>query len=272
MTPLRGPAPTQGISSARYNAPSRAATCIARPWPNLQTVNSMTFPTPPAAIRASNLSKRVQSGDAPLTILDAVSFEVATAASVAIVGASGSGKTTLLGLLAGLDRPTSGEVWLGETSLNDLSEDARAALRQRWLGFVFQSFQLLPALTALENVMLPLELAGADNAAAKARDWLGRVGLAARVTHYPKQLSGGEQQRVAIARAFSGEPQVLMADEPTGNLDGATGAEIAELMFELNRERGTTLLLVTHDVTLASRCSRRLSLAGGRLVADEMVA
>ena len=222
-----------------------------------------------AVIRASKLTKRVQSGDAPLTILDAVSFEVPAAASVAIVGASGSGKTTLLGLLAGLDRPTSGEVWLGATALNDLSEDARAALRQRWVGFVFQSFQLLPALTALENVMLPLELAGAADSAARAREWLARVGLAARLTHYPKQLSGGEQQRVAIARAFSGEPRVLMADEPTGNLDGATGAEIADLMFELNRERGTTLLLVTHDVALASRCSRSLALAAGRLVADE---
>jgi putative ABC transport system ATP-binding protein len=220
-------------------------------------------------IRARELTKRVQSGDAPLTILDAVSFEVPAAASVAIVGASGSGKTTLLGLLAGLDRPTSGEVWLGETALNSLSEDARAALRQRWVGFVFQSFQLLPALTALENVMLPLELAGTADAGPRAREWLARVGLAARVTHYPKQLSGGEQQRVAIARAFSGEPKVLMADEPTGNLDGATGAEVADLMFELNRERGTTLLLVTHDVTLASRCNRRLSLAGGKLVADE---
>jgi putative ABC transport system ATP-binding protein len=222
-------------------------------------------------IRASDLTKCVQSGDTPLTILDAVSFEVPAAASVAIVGASGSGKTTLLGLLAGLDRPTAGEVWLGPTALNNLSEDARAALRQRWLGFVFQSFQLLPALTALENVMLPLELAGAAGAAGRAREWLARVGLAARVTHYPKQLSGGEQQRVAIARAFAGEPQVLMADEPTGNLDGTTGAEIADLMFELNRERGTTLLLVTHDVTLASRCGRRLSLAGGKLVADEMM-
>jgi len=222
-----------------------------------------------AVIRASHLTKRVQSGDAPLTILDDVSFDVPAAASIAIVGASGSGKTTLLGLLAGLDRPTSGEVWLGETALSALSEDARAALRQRWLGFVFQSFQLLPALTALENVMLPLELAGASDAMARARNWLARVGLAARVTHYPKQLSGGEQQRVAIARAFSGEPRVLMADEPTGNLDGTTGAEVADLMFELNRERGTTLLLVTHDLTLASRCSRRLSLAGGKLVADE---
>jgi putative ABC transport system ATP-binding protein len=221
------------------------------------------------AIRAIGLSKQVMSGDAPLTILDDVSFDIAVGESVAIVGASGSGKTTLLGLLAGLDRPTTGEAWLGNTALNGLSEDARAALRQRWVGFVFQSFQLLPALTALENVMLPLELAGADDAGVRAREWLDRVGLGSRVAHYPKQLSGGEQQRVAIARAFSGEPQVLMADEPTGNLDGATGTEVAELMFRLNRERHTTLLLVTHEVTLASRCGRRLSLAGGRLVGDE---
>jgi len=223
-------------------------------------------------IRASKLTKEVRSGDAPLLILDDVSFEVATGATVAIVGASGSGKTTLLGLLAGLDRPTAGEVWLGDTALNGLSEDARAALRQRWLGFVFQSFQLLPALTALENVMLPLELAGADDAGARAKEWLARVGLAARLTHYPKQLSGGEQQRVAIARAFSGEPKVLMADEPTGNLDVATGNEVAELMFRLNRERGTTLLLVTHDTAIASRCGRRLKLAGGKLVGDENAA
>jgi putative ABC transport system ATP-binding protein len=219
-------------------------------------------------IRAVGLSKQVISGEAPLRILDDVSFDIAAGESVAIVGASGSGKTTLLGLLAGLDRPTTGEVWLGNTALNGLSEDARAALRQRWVGFVFQSFQLLPALTALENVMLPLELAGASDAGARAREWLARVGLAARVTHYPKQLSGGEQQRVAIARAFSGEPQVLMADEPTGNLDGVTGTEVAELMFRLNRERSTTLLLVTHEVTLAARCGRRLSLATGRLVSD----
>jgi putative ABC transport system ATP-binding protein len=220
-------------------------------------------------IRARDLSKTVMSGETPLTILDGVSFEVERGATVAILGASGSGKTTLLGLLAGLDRPSSGEMWLGNRALNDLSEDTRAALRQRWVGFVFQSFQLLPALTALENVMLPLELAGARDAAARAREWLQRVGLAGRLAHYPKQLSGGEQQRVAIARAFSGEPQVLMADEPTGNLDRATGAEVADVMFRLNRENGTTLLLVTHDVDIASRCARRLSLAAGKLVGDE---
>jgi putative ABC transport system ATP-binding protein len=222
-------------------------------------------------LRAERLTKTVVSGDAPLTILDEVSFDIAPGASVAIVGASGSGKTTLLGLLAGLDRPTDGEVWIDGRALSGLDEDDRAAMRQRLLGFVFQSFQLLPALTALENVMLPLELAGADDAAAKAREWLARVGLGKRTTHYPKQLSGGEQQRVAIARAFAGDPKLLMADEPTGNLDGATGAEIAELMFRLNHEHGTTLVLVTHDDALASRCVRKLSLSSGRLVADEMV-
>jgi putative ABC transport system ATP-binding protein len=221
-------------------------------------------------IRAAGLTKVVVSGDAPLTILDDVSFEVGAGASIAIVGASGSGKTTLLGLLAGLDQPTTGEVEIDGIALSTLDEDARAALRQRLLGFVFQSFQLLPALTALENVMLPLELAGAPDAGAKARDWLTRVGLARRTTHYPKQLSGGEQQRVAIARAFAGEPKLLMADEPTGNLDVATGIDVADLMFRLNRESGTTLMLVTHDVGLASRCQRRLSLSAGRLVGDEV--
>ncbi|GMU71058.1 MAG: ABC transporter ATP-binding protein [Burkholderiales bacterium] len=225
-------------------------------------------PTVPL-LRAERLTKTVSSGEAPLTILDDVSFDIDQGASVAIVGASGSGKTTLLGLLAGLDRPTGGEVWVAGQALSGLTEDARAAMRQRLVGFVFQSFQLLPALTALENVMLPLELAGDAAAVTKARGWLDRVGLGRRTTHYPKQLSGGEQQRVAIARAFAGDPKLLMADEPTGNLDGATGGEIAELMFRLNHEHGTTLVLVTHDSTLASRCSRRLSLASGRLVGDE---
>jgi putative ABC transport system ATP-binding protein len=224
---------------------------------------------PAPILRAQTLSKTVQSGDEPLTILDDVSFTVEPGASVAIVGASGSGKTTLLGLLAGLDQPTSGDVWLDGQALSTLSEDERAAMRQRLLGFVFQSFQLLPALTALENVMLPLELAGDGDAQPAARTWLDRVGLSKRSHHYPRQLSGGEQQRVAIARAFAGEPKLLMADEPTGNLDGATGVEVAELMFRLNREHGTTLLLVTHDTTLASRCGRRLSLSAGRLIADE---
>ena len=223
-------------------------------------------------IRAVSLTKIVQSGDAPLTILDDVSFDVESGATIAIVGASGSGKTTLLGLLAGLDKPTSGDVIVDGVALSTLDQDGCAAMRQRVLGFVFQSFQLLPALTALENVMLPLELAGEADAAGRARTWLARVGLARRTTHYPRQLSGGEQQRVAIARAFATEPKLLMADEPTGNLDAATGVEIADLMFRLNREHGTTLLLVTHDVNLASRCERRLSLESGRLVGDERTA
>lgn len=232
-------------------------------------VKSPPLPMLNPILSAEALTKTVVSGDAPLTILDAVSFDIEAGGSIAIVGASGSGKTTLLGLLAGLDRPTAGEVRLAGQALSGLDEDARAALRQRLLGFVFQSFQLLPALTALENVMLPLELAGAANAVASAREWLVRVGLGRRTTHYPKQLSGGEQQRVAIARAFAGEPSLLMADEPTGNLDGATGAEVAELMFRLNREHGTTLVLVTHDAALAERCARRLSLAAGRVVGDD---
>ena len=222
-----------------------------------------------AIIRAGALTKVVRSGDDPLTILEGVTFAVEAGASIAIVGASGSGKTTLLGLLAGLDRPTSGDVHIDGRALSTLDEDDRAALRQRLLGFVFQSFQLLPALTALENVMLPLELAGTADAEARARSWLERVGLARRTTHYPRQLSGGEQQRVAIARAFAGEPKLLMADEPTGNLDGATGLEVADLMFRLNREHGTTLVLVTHDLTLASRCGRRISLSAGRVISDE---
>ncbi|HVF63844.1 MAG TPA: ABC transporter ATP-binding protein [Casimicrobiaceae bacterium] len=224
---------------------------------------------PEPILRAVNLSKTVMSGEEPLTILDDVSFLIEPGESVAIVGASGSGKTTLLGLLAGLDLPTSGDVLLDGKALSALSEDARAALRQQHLGFVFQSFQLLPALTALENVMLPIELAGTGDAQTAAKRWLDRVGLAKRIHHYPRQLSGGEQQRVAIARAFAGEPKLLMADEPTGNLDGATGVEVADLMFNLNHEHGTTLLLVTHDTALASRCGRRLSLSAGRLVGDE---
>jgi putative ABC transport system ATP-binding protein len=215
------------------------------------------------------LTKIVTSGDAPLTILDTVSFEIERGSAAAIVGASGSGKTTLLGLMAGLDLPTSGDVVIDGQSLAALDEDARAALRQRMIGFVFQSFQLLPALTALENVMLPLELSGRADAATRAREWLERVGLAARSTHYPRQLSGGEQQRVAIARAFAGEPKLLLADEPTGNLDQATGNDVAELMFRLNRENATTLVLVTHDDALAGRCTQRIALAGGKLVDDE---
>ena len=216
-------------------------------------------------INASELGKQVTTGDAALTILSGVSFEVRSGEAVAIVGVSGSGKSTLLGLLAGLDTPSSGAVRIDSNDLNTLDEDGRAALRGRMIGFVFQSFQLLPAMTALENVMLPLELAGADDAETAARAMLARVGLADRVRHYPKQLSGGEQQRVAIARAFVKRPRLLFADEPTGNLDSATGAQVIDLLFELNRESGATLLLVTHDEALTRRCNRVLRLAAGRL-------
>ena len=202
---------------------------------------------------------------ATLSILHQVCFSVTRGEAVAIVGASGSGKSTLLGLLAGLDLPSSGRVVLAGQDLNTLDEDARAALRGRLLGFVFQSFQLLPTLNALENVMLPLELAGRGDAAAVAQAALLRVGLGQRLTHYPKHLSGGEQQRVALARAFAAKPQLLLADEPTGNLDAETGAQIIELLFEMNAEQGTTLLLVTHDEVLAGRCGRVLHLVGGRL-------
>jgi len=219
-----------------------------------------------AIIEVSGLGKEVTTGSSALTILSGVSFEVRAGEAVAIVGVSGSGKSTLLGLLAGLDAPTAGAVRIGGHDLNALDEDGRAALRGRLIGFVFQSFQLLPPMTALENVALPLELAGVEDAEAAARRMLERVGLADRVHHYPKQLSGGEQQRVAIARAFVGRPPLLFADEPTGNLDSATGAQVIDLLFELNRESGATLLLVTHDEALTRRCSRVLRLAGGRLV------
>jgi len=216
-------------------------------------------------IKASQLGKQVTTGTAALTILSGVSFEVDSGEAVAIVGVSGSGKSTLLGLLAGLDTPSSGSVRIDGHDLNALDEDGRAALRGRMIGFVFQSFQLLPAMTALENVMLPLELAGAEGAEDAARAMLARVGLADRAHHYPKQLSGGEQQRVAIARAFVKRPRLLFADEPTGNLDSETGAQVIDLLFELNRESGATLLLVTHDEALTRRCSRVLRLAAGRL-------
>jgi len=218
-----------------------------------------------AIVRAVALGKQVATGLSTLTILDDVSFEIESGEAAAIVGASGSGKTTLLGLLAGLDLPTSGQVLVDGIDLARLDEDGRAALRRRMVGFVFQSFQLLPALTALENVMLPMELSGSLSAREGATALLERVGLAQRLHHYPRQLSGGEQQRVAIARAFTGPPRLLLADEPTGNLDSVTGAEIVNLMFDLNREHRTTLLLVTHDDKIAARCTRRLSLTAGKL-------
>lgn len=205
----------------------------------------------------------------PLTILHDVSFAVGRGETVAIVGASGSGKSTLLGLLAGLDVPSAGTVRIQGQDIFTLDEDARAELRGEAVGFVFQSFQLLPALNALDNVMLPLELAGNPRARDIARPWLERVGLGGRLSHYPKHLSGGEQQRVALARAFAPDPALLLADEPTGNLDATTGAAVIELMFDLNRERGTTLILVTHDEALAGRCGRMLRMEAGRLTEVE---
>lgn len=219
-----------------------------------------------AVVKAEGLTKRVSTAEHELTIVNNVHFTVQAGEAVAVVGASGSGKSTLLGLLAGLDTPTSGRVLIQGTDLNTLDEDGRAALRGRLVGFVFQSFQLLPSLTARENVMLPLELAGMDQARERAEAILVRVGLGERMGHYPRQLSGGEQQRVAIARAFVSEPKLLFADEPTGNLDARTGQSMIELLFELNRERGTTLILVTHDLQLANLCGRRLTIAAGEIV------
>ncbi len=220
----------------------------------------------PAAIAVSGLSKRVADASGELTILHSVDFTVQPAETLAIVGASGSGKSTLLGLLAGLDSPSSGKVVLGGVDIFALDEDGRAALRKDKLGFVFQSFQLLTHLNAVENVMLPLELRGDGDAKAKAEAMLERVGLGSRLKHYPKYLSGGEQQRVALARAFVTEPPLLFADEPTGSLDYATGEAVIQLMFELNRERKSTLVLVTHDPSIAARCGRTITIAAGRLV------
>ena len=218
-------------------------------------------------VEVSGLGKTVDNGSEPLTILQDISFTVMPGETVAIVGASGSGKSTLLGLLAGLDQPSAGSVCLDGVTLAGLDEDARAGQRARLLGFVFQSFQLLPSLTALENVMLPLELAGQGGSTAVAREWLQRVGLGHRLGHYPKHLSGGEQQRVALARAFAPGPRLVLADEPTGNLDAATGQQIIDLMFELNAHQGTTLVLVTHDEAIAARCQRKLQIQSGRLLA-----
>ena len=221
-----------------------------------------------AVLSAHELQKQVSSQEGTLTILDGVSFEIPAGASVAVVGPSGAGKSTLLALLAGLDLPTRGHVSLAGSNLSELDEDGRARVRAERVGFVFQSFHLVPSLNALENVMLPLELAGRDDARQAAREIIDRVGLGERWSHYPSQLSGGEKQRVAIARAFATEPAVLFADEPTGNLDSKTGANIMALMFDLNRNSSTTLVLVTHDAALAARCERVLELDAGRLVRD----
>lgn len=216
-------------------------------------------------IKTSQLIKRVSTAESELEILRGIDLEIKRGETAAIVGASGSGKSTLLGLLAGLDAPSSGEITLDGTNIVNLDEDERATLRSEKVGFVFQNFQLLPALTALENVMLPLELAGIDGACEKSEEFLSRVGLAERFHHYPRTLSGGEQQRVAIARAFASQPLILFADEPTGNLDTTTGATVVELLFGLNKEEGTTLVLVTHDNTLADRCQRKFTMTAGHL-------
>jgi putative ABC transport system ATP-binding protein len=217
-------------------------------------------------LKAESLTKKVTSPEGPLTILDSVTFGVARGESAAIVGPSGAGKSTLLALLAGLDEPTAGRVWLNGVDLTQLDEDGRAQVRNREVGFIFQSFHLLPSLTAIENVLLPLELASAPDAKERARQALAQVGLEHRLRHYPRQLSGGEKQRVAIARAFVGGPSLLFADEPTGNLDNTTGAKILKLLFDLNAAAGTTLVLVTHDLDAADRCDERIELVGGRLV------
>lgn len=220
-------------------------------------------------IEASHISKEVATSAGTLRILDDVNLKVDDGEALAIVGPSGSGKSTLLGILAGLDLPSAGQVRINSEDITAMDEEGRAAMRARYVGFVFQSFQLLPSLTALENVALPLELRGDAHALETARRFLERVGLDARWHHYPRQLSGGEQQRVALARAFASQPKILFADEPTGNLDTATGETINNLLFQLNREAGTTLILVTHERVLASRCHRRVELQAGRLVHSE---
>jgi putative ABC transport system ATP-binding protein len=232
----------------------------------------MSSPAAPI-LQVVNVSRTYATAAGPLTVLRGASFSLGAGESLALVGPSGSGKTTLLGLCAGLDQPSAGTVSLAGRALGGLGEDERARVRNETTGFVFQNFQLIPSLTALENVLVPLELRGLRGAAARAaeeraRALLARVGLGGRLGHYPVQLSGGEQQRVALARAFVTEPRILFCDEPTGNLDGATAAVVTELIFELNREKGTTLVLVTHDAELAKRCGRTLRLRGGEIVAD----
>ncbi|RZL46148.1 MAG: ABC transporter ATP-binding protein [Pedobacter sp.] len=218
-----------------------------------------------------NVSKVYQSANQSLSVLDNINFSINKGDTVAITGPSGSGKTTLLGLCAGLDRSTSGSVTLNNIALDHLTEDQRAAVRNKYVGFIFQNFQLLPTLTALENVMVPLELRGAKNIKATAMSLLDKVGLAARSHHYPVQLSGGEQQRVSLARAFSNEPALLFADEPTGNLDSETSEKVIKLLFDLNKDAGTTLVIVTHDLELAARTNRIIKIKGGVIIADESV-
>lgn len=217
-------------------------------------------------LRAENVSKRVATADHELTILDNVSLSIPLGQSVAIIGPSGAGKSTLLGLLAGLDSPTNGKIWLADHEITALDEEGRAKVRAEMVGFVFQTFQLLGSLTALENVSLPMELSGAPEARARAIDYLEKVGLGARLGHYPKQLSGGEQQRVALARAFACQPKILFADEPTGNLDQATGLKISDLLFDLNQQSDTTLVLVTHEQRLAERCEAIITIDDGKVV------
>lgn len=216
-------------------------------------------------LRARSVSKTVSTADQDLTILNNISFDLEQSQSLAIVGPSGAGKSTLLGLLAGLDEPSSGDIWMGENHITAMDEEGRARVRAQLVGFVFQTFQLLGSLTALENVALPMELAGQANAHNRAKEYLAKVGLAARLTHYPKQLSGGEQQRVAVARAFACSPRLLFADEPTGNLDQATGTKVSDLLFELNEQSQTTLVLVTHEHRLANRCETIITIDGGEL-------
>jgi putative ABC transport system ATP-binding protein len=228
----------------------------------------MTLNKAVASLSAKNLTKVVQSGDEPLTILKGVNLEIKPGETVAVVGTSGSGKSTLLGILAGLDKSTAGEVTLLDQPIQTMNEDERAAVRAQGVSFVFQNFHLLPGLTALENVMLPLEIQAIRGARKEAQGLLESVGLGNRLSHYPNQLSGGEQQRVAIARAFAGRPEILFADEPTGNLDRTTGAQIEDLLFNLNRDAGTTLVLVTHDEKLAARCQRQLRMSDGALVEE----
>src|SRR3984885_242319 len=244
---------------------------VDAPWSPMSSNVSASAPQHAQAIsvlKVLHITKQVSSPEGPLAIVDDVTFDIARGETVAITGASGAGKSTLLAMLAGLDLPSGGHVWLDGEDLTALSEDGRARLRAQRVGFVFQSFHLIPSLTALENVLLPLELAQRDHARARAREILDRVALTARVDHYPRQLSGGEQQRVALARAFVIGPAVLFADEPTGNLDANAGQRIIELMFEMNRTARTTLVLVTHEQVLARRCDRILHMEAGRLVAS----